>query len=133
MKLNEKISSFRSAKLLKEFREEIIAQAKSYHIEIEYDKYTKLKKWKTYIPRTLKEKLYKTEDFISRGKDQVKLLIIENTQVKILPIELDYYSEECDRIYHMSDVSYFKEFFPYEEEIRFITVRDYKADHVLIP
>jgi hypothetical protein len=136
MKLNEKIPSFCSAKLLKEFRDEIIVQAKSHHLAINYDKYTKQKNWTTFIPSFMKKKSYKVNDFISRAKVQVnlyktlakekiRLLIIENTPTKILTIELDYRSEECNRIYHMTDFSYYKEFEEIEEEHRFITVRDY--------
>jgi hypothetical protein len=43
MKLNEKIPFFWLAKLLKEFREEIIVQTRSYHIAIDFDKYTEQK------------------------------------------------------------------------------------------
>jgi Fe-S cluster biosynthesis and repair protein YggX len=87
-------------------------------------------------PFPLKKKLYKTLDFIRSAKQQydlhqtllveaIKLSIIKNTPVKILALDLNLDSSECNRINNLLDFFYLRRYDPTEWRHRKIAVIDY--------
>jgi hypothetical protein len=94
---------------MKSLNEQQYIQKEKHYEAIKLEEYTKNRNWRSTITKQIRKAHYNRNDFIASAKAQHvlhqklaekagKLTIMKHTPIKILALELDLFSPECERI-----------------------------------